>query len=244
VIRLHRAPLLAAEQNYLATQTARLEEKATAEHVVEAKRLWRQKSAIRFGVIRAGLESMCSGFARCMYCEDSRSTDIDHFEPKALVPLRTFDWVNYVAACSYCNSNEKRDAFPRDARGRPLLVDPTAEEPGDHLTYSPSTGIYEAREGSPKGEPTVRTFGLNRRSLPEARQDAWTLMECGIVMFAEAMDRGDVPRASRIRAAATRHPFAGVLRTLVAAAATPELGMPRDDCRDALARYPEVELWL
>lgn len=56
---------------------------------------------------------------RCMYCGDNQGTDVDHFEPLSLAPLRTFDWPNHLLACSLCNSHYKRHLFPCDEDGRP-----------------------------------------------------------------------------------------------------------------------------
>ncbi|MBW8876770.1 MAG: hypothetical protein JF614_17545 [Acidobacteria bacterium] len=106
---------------------------------------------------------MASGLERCMYCEDSEGTAIEHFWPKSVYPERAFDWLNYLIACSRCNSNFKRDQFPLDAAGAPLLVNPSEEEPLDHLSFSPSTGRFEPR--SPKGDPSIDVFGLNRTTL-------------------------------------------------------------------------------
>jgi hypothetical protein len=70
--------------------------------------------------VRSYLSRMAVGIQRCMYCGDSLGTDIDHFEPIVLRPSRAFDWLNHLLACSSCNSNYKRDKFPRAdlARGR------------------------------------------------------------------------------------------------------------------------------
>lgn len=46
------------------------------------------------------LRQMAPGLERCMYCGDNQGTDIDHFEPLARNPLRTFDWLNHLLACS------------------------------------------------------------------------------------------------------------------------------------------------
>ncbi|NOY25886.1 MAG: HNH endonuclease, partial [Oligoflexia bacterium] len=102
---------------------------------------------------------MASGRARCMYCEDSLGTDIDHFRPKADFPQRAFAWPNYLLACSHCNSNLKRNAFPIDGNGDPLLLDPSADNPAEHLLFSPSTGEFVSVGA--KGQESIRVFGLN-----------------------------------------------------------------------------------
>ena len=82
---------------------------------------WKSKPKGVFDEVRMALERMAHGRARCMYCEESLGTDIDHFWPKATYPARTFSWPNYLLACSHCNSNLKRNEFPLDGAGQPLL---------------------------------------------------------------------------------------------------------------------------
>lgn len=126
--------------------------------------------------IRQRLEVMALGVRRCMYCGDNLGTDIDHFDPIHRTPLRTFDWLNHLLACSFCNSNQKRDRYPCDNAGQCLLVDPTREDPSDHIRLVLSTGEY--RELSDKGSATIRTFGLNRADLIRGRLNAFYTRRC------------------------------------------------------------------
>lgn len=121
--------------------------------------------------VRALLEPMAHGVRRCMYCDDSLGTDIDHFEPIAHAPLRAFVWANHLLACSHCNSNEKREQYPLTADGTCLLIDPTAEDPADHLVLLLRSGVYDHR--TDKGEATIEVFGLNRPDLIVGRKDAF-----------------------------------------------------------------------
>ena len=96
-----------------------------------ARKLW-EKSGTRtrvHGPLKQILRHMALGLEQCMYCGTDFGTDIDHFDPKARNPLRTFDWLNHLLACSTCNGNQKRDRFPTDTAKHPLLIDPTAEAP-------------------------------------------------------------------------------------------------------------------
>ncbi|WP_327259265.1 HNH endonuclease [Streptomyces sp. NBC_01240] len=117
------------------------------------------------------LEQMAPGHERCMYCGDNQGTDIDHFEPLTLAPLRTFAWPNHLLACSLCNSHYKRHIFPRDEGGRPLLLDPTIEDPLERLHLILGVGRYEAL--SPQESAGNDVFGLNRGSLLKGRLDAY-----------------------------------------------------------------------
>ncbi|MEV0899678.1 hypothetical protein [Actinoplanes sp. NPDC049802] len=138
-----------------------------------ARQIWR-RSSTRDDVttpVRTVLASMAPGAERCMYCGDNQGTDIDHHEPLARNPLRTFDWLNHLLACSHCNSHHKRDRFPVDGEGRPLLIDPSAEDPFDHLLLSLSVGEY--RPLTEKGARSIEVFGLNRPILARGRRQAF-----------------------------------------------------------------------
>ena len=156
--------------------TGRIRTADPRQRVKTARDLWRSKST-RSNVaspIRTVLQEMAPGAERCMYCGDSFGTDIDHYEPLARTPLRTFDWLNHLLACAHCNSHHKRERFPVDENGQPLLIDPTAEDPFDHLVLSLSVGEYRAL--TDKGRQTIEACGLNRFPLARARQNVYRLV--------------------------------------------------------------------
>jgi hypothetical protein len=160
----------------MVTLTDQIRATDTDTRAATARDLWRQRST-RSTVaepLRKVLQRMAPGAERCMYCGDSFGTDIDHHEPLARNPLRTFDWLNHLLACSHCNSHHKRELFPVDAQGNPLLIDPTAEDPFDHLALAPSVGEYAAL--TEKGRRTIEVCGLNRFSLSRARQQAYRVV--------------------------------------------------------------------
>lgn len=114
---------------------------------------------------------------RCMFCGDSRGTDVDHFWPKARFRQRVFRWNNLLWVCSGCN-RQKGDQFPLDKNGRPLLIDPTAEDPWNFLYFDAGTGNITAKydtstgEPNPKGVQTVdpAILPLNIEAVTEGRQ--------------------------------------------------------------------------
>lgn len=238
--RLQRLPLSPTTQAFLGKRTSAVAR--AADPRAEASRLWDLQQNRAFQEIRATLRQMASGIERCMYCEDGAGTAIEHFWPKASYPDRAFAWANYLLACSLCNSNFKRDQFPCDASGRPLLIDPTEEEPLDHLTLSPSTGSFLAR--SPKGEWSIRVFGLGRDALEKGRRAAWTALEILLIGYAQAHRNGDGERSARIEFTVRHHPFAGVLAALLRMARGPDAALlVAADCLAALRRHPEIHSW-
>lgn len=113
-----------------------------------------------------------------MYCLDSHGSDIEHFWPKAVYPERMFVWPNLLLCCTSCG-NHKGDQFPKNA-GRPLLIDPTVDDPWDSLDFDPVTGIVTARfdrqrnDYVAKGVETVRLLKFDKREgLSEGCRRSW-----------------------------------------------------------------------
>jgi uncharacterized protein (TIGR02646 family) len=114
---------------------------------------------------------------RCMFCGDSRGTDIEHFWPKIRYRERVFRWDNLLWICAGCNRQEGHQ-FPLDRQRRPLLIDPTVEDPWDFLYFDGHTGNvtakYEPSTGRPytKGVRTVdpTILPLNLEAVTEGRQ--------------------------------------------------------------------------
>ncbi|MBX3223361.1 MAG: hypothetical protein KF795_22805 [Labilithrix sp.] len=188
----------------------------------EANTIWRNKTSgnkrkTAFKEVQLKLRRMAAGRARCMYCEDSLGTDIDHFRPKAAHASFAFSWTNYLLACSHCNSNEKRDEFPVATNGEPLLLDPTRDEPLQHFVLVPETGWLEPM--TPQGEETERVFGLNRRDdLTQGRADVWTTMTALVRDFGAAQARKDDAAMTRIVGTARRLSFQAAVQYFVAEA--------------------------
>lgn len=185
----------------------------------EVARLWELKNNKAFRDVRKVLRTMASGLERCMYCEDSQGTDIEHFWPKTPYPERAFDWHNYLLACSKCNSNEKRDQFPLDQTGKPLLIDPTstdkADDPYEHLQLSPRTGEFNKK--TPRGETNIEVFGLNRsKSMREGRRNAWVALKKLIVVYATEVREDKREDAEQTLKVIQEYPFSAVLYHLLA----------------------------
>jgi 5-methylcytosine-specific restriction endonuclease McrA len=65
---------------------------------------------------------------RCVYCESEGGSTIDHVEPKALHPTKTFEWKNMVWSCGPCNQGKLDNTA--------TIVNPTKVDPFDHLMLS------------------------------------------------------------------------------------------------------------
>ncbi|MFJ4961292.1 hypothetical protein EES43_09380 [Streptomyces sp. ADI96-02] len=216
MIRLRRASLPPDTSARLATYTEEIEQTAETDRKATAAALWAHTTVrrrVRDGLLST-LADMAPGHQRCMYCGDSQGTDIDHFEPKSLAPVRTFEWLNHLLACAYCNSNQKRNAFPRSEEdGGPLLLDPTLQEPLDHLRLILPVGTY--RGLTPQGDACIAVFGLNARGvLVDGRRTAYETAKESVELWRIATDRGRDDKAAKIVRVAWNRPLADVLAAM------------------------------
>jgi hypothetical protein len=186
------------------------------------------------------LRQMAPGREHCMYCGDSQGTSIDHYEPIARNPLRTFDWLNHLLACSVCNSHEKRDRFPLDLDGRPLLIDPTSEDPFEHLLLTLSLGIYYAT--SDKGQATIDICGLNRAILVRGRVQARRVVDICLAEWGKANNNGDGAAKDQAVLTVREQPFADVCQSMLRQSAAPGAEDIFADSPSVLAllRLPEL----
>jgi uncharacterized protein (TIGR02646 family) len=209
----------------------------------EARRLWEQEDTRAFAEIERTLQAMAPGHERCMYCESSEGSGIEHFWPRSTYPCLTYVWENHLWACSVCNSNHKRDAFPLDEQGAPLLINPTEEDPLAHLDLDPHTGKYVGK--TRKGEESIRVYGLGRGPLVKMRRQAWDSIQIHIVAYAQDHQQGQLERADRTREALCAYPHASVLLYLLVVVGSPAgRALVRSDCIAALEAHPEIRTWL
>jgi len=244
--RIVRRKLDPGTQWYLDDKSAEVMAAPRRERAARARALWKaaQKTAALKAVKRT-LRRMASGLGRCMYCEDSAGATIDHFRPLARYPHLAFRWKNHFHACSFCNSNQKRDQFPVDAARRPLLIKPTLEDPLVHLELEPDTGNFKERDGSPKGAATIRVFGLNARpDLPRGRKNALLVLQGLLRDYAQLRRDGSVGRATEYERVIRNFPFSSVLVHLMELASGPGAAVLEPDCITAIATHPEIRGWL
>lgn len=165
--RIQRVAIEKTAQTYLDQQQAKTNV-LLSHGKLNIEQKWKTaRQSKKMGKVLATLQSMMGERQRCMYCLDSHGCDIEHFRPKAQFPKRMFRWRNLLLCCTECG-RFKLDKFPMDGR-RPMLIDPTKEEPWDYLDFDPITGNITARfdlqanDFSPKGQRTVSILQLDRR---------------------------------------------------------------------------------
>jgi len=151
------------------------------------------------------LARMSGDRQRCMFCEDSRGTQVDHFWPMVPYKQRAFLWENLLWVCSGCNQ-AKGNRFDLDPDGKPLLIDPTAEDPWDYLFFEPGTGLITARfhadtgTSDPKGEHTAddAILPLNIEAVAEGRKRVSRSLHRAVQRFLTGLsERRDPPELQR-----------------------------------------------
>jgi uncharacterized protein (TIGR02646 family) len=149
--------------------------------------------------IKIDLFEMSSG--KCAYCETHLGSpdhfDIDNYRPKGGVTNSkggyqpdhyfwlAYDWTNLLPCCYSC-SRTKQSFFPLAegsqiaavgatgselAREKPMLLDPTVDEPSEHLRFDDDGSVVALTD---RGAMTVETLSLNRYDLQKARKNAAT----------------------------------------------------------------------
>ena len=199
--RIRRRDLPRRVDGYLRRKQAELDAAGNGSRV---ERLWRNARKTKaFRGLLGVLHHMARSRLRCMFCEDSRGTDIEHFWPKGRYPQRAFDWENLLLICSGCN-RAKGDRFPLDAGKEPLLIDPTAEDPWDHLFFDPVTGNLAPRYG-PDGIPrtkathTLDILPLCDEAITEGRRRSYRRLVGAVRAFLSQYSRGlDAAANSRL----------------------------------------------
>ena len=135
---------------------------------LNVERVWRTaRQAKPLRTALGVLQTMAGHQQRCMYCGDSHGTDMEHFWPKKQHPKRMFNWPNLLLCCTECG-RFKGEQFPLE-QGKPLLVDPTLDDPWQFLDFDPATGNIVSRfdpvanDWTIKGTQTVKVLHLDCR---------------------------------------------------------------------------------
>ena len=167
--RLKRLPLKVDVHDYLNQRQKQANVKLTGSSLDTSSEWKGARQTQAMAEVVATLKRMSGERERCMYCLDSHGSDIEHFRPKAVYPKRMFRWRNLLLCCTECG-RFKGNQFPLQGK-RPLLIDPSKEEPWHYLDFDPDTGNLIARFDlqqnafSPKGEKTVQILQLDRREV-------------------------------------------------------------------------------
>ena len=105
---------------------------------------------------------------KCMYCESKMEhvnyPHIEHIKPKKKFPELEFAWENLGFCCQRCNTNKGSKYDEALA-----FINPYDENPDEHIGF---LGFYIfPKNGSERGEYTIREIGLDRNDLNDRRKE-------------------------------------------------------------------------
>lgn len=105
-------------------------------------------------------------YEKCAYCESEVDSvawpHVEHIRPKSKFPNLVLAWENLTLACPRCNQNKGS----YDEVTQPLL-NPYEDEPDEHLQFL--AGFVRVRDGSTRGEVTIRVLKLHRGAIAARR---------------------------------------------------------------------------
>jgi hypothetical protein len=138
-------------------------------------------------------------YNKCCFCEnkdfdDIAHGDVEHYRPKAAYSKgdksktlerpgyywMAYEWENLFYCCQICNQSFKKNYFPLtdeakrakshkdklEAHQYTLLIDPAKENPEDHIGFRKEIPYHK----TPKGENSIKYFGIDREKLNEKRR--------------------------------------------------------------------------
>jgi hypothetical protein len=199
-----------------------------------------RRSNAALQAVEEALRAMASGLERCMYCEDGQGCDVEHRYPRVPYPEKAFAWLNLLWICAICN-RQKNSAFDE------AMLDPTSDDPFDHLVLSISTGRYTAREESSRGSATLRVLRrlASDQTLARGRHNALMKLRTFLREYDAHHAAGRVGQADEIRRFVVEEPFsaafAAVLRASTEPGANDVLG---EELVAVLSRHPGMRRWL
>ena len=111
---------------------------------------------------------------KCMYCESKIEhvsySHIEHIRPKKKFPELEFVWENLGFSCQVCNG-KKGDKYDEATP----FINPYDENPEDHIVFLGY--LSYPKQGSERGEYTIREIELNRADLVESRKNKFDGIE-------------------------------------------------------------------
>jgi uncharacterized protein (TIGR02646 family) len=109
-----------------------------------------------------------SASGKCMYCENkiehNSFAHVEHIKPKSKFPELEFVWENLGYCCQSCNTN-KGKKYDKETP----FIDPYNENPDDYLVFLGH--LVYSKQGSERGEYTIKEIDLNRPELVDRRKD-------------------------------------------------------------------------
>jgi len=203
----------------------RLAEARQQDPALTASRYWQRVRT----ELRADAAELAERFHhKCAFCEARmehvQNPHIEHYHPKGCAEFEVlmFDWRNWLLSCGRCNETKWKH-FP-DCGGKPCLLDPTVDEPGEHLLFH----RQEVEGLDDRGRETIRLLGLDRSPLSRERA-SWLVKVGALLLLASCAKEPRVQSEARrllIWCLQVEAPFCAMTRAFLADEA-PKLANPR-----------------
>lgn len=142
-----------------------------------------------------------SSNSKCAFCEckpaEGGNIEVEHFRPKSIYPLLTFEWTNFLPCCSKCNTTKSN----HDTATSPI-INPYDTDPELILYYEDIR--IKPRDENALAKNTIAVCGLNSVRLMRPRGDILSSLHD----FAEAIENAiedfnscttDLRRRNRLR---------------------------------------------
>jgi uncharacterized protein (TIGR02646 family) len=143
-----------------------------------------QKNRYNHRDIKDAVISETSG--KCAYCESKirhvDDGDIEHIDPKAPHPEKSFEWNNLTLACTICN--RLKDDYTVTAATPEALINPYIDHPNDHFLFHKE--ILTPVPESLRAHKTEEQIKLNRNALIEKRREQISEIHDYLTTYAQA----------------------------------------------------------
>lgn len=130
---------------------------------------------------------------KCCYCERVVTRDyhdVEHYRPFTRYWWLAWTWENLLFACAPCNRSGKRAEFPLEAGStalvfdqqppgdeRPLLIDPGAEDPRQHIGFECANDKWFPIGRTERGRKTLEILALDDDYRDDIRRHVESVME-------------------------------------------------------------------
>jgi hypothetical protein len=118
------------------------------------------------------------------------------------------------------------------------LIDPTVDNPFEHLRLLPSVPNYHGLTA--KGMKTIEVCGLNRDRLVRGRAAAYTQFRINMHAWVEAWKHGNTVKMADIEHCVREHPFADICESMLSHAQNDHAEFVFDSATLDLLRLPEL----
>jgi uncharacterized protein (TIGR02646 family) len=241
MIRVRRPPvahlLTPAQQGQLAHKQAVANEYAPRD--ARIKPAWESFRRSKAG--RAIYEALKTIFRyKCAFCERVNVKTADHFYPKERYPRRLFRWTNFLLCCAECNS-AKGEYFPF-ANRRPVLIDPTRDEPADYFSWDFTTGAIVTSVDPVRRLRAVTTCHRLKLDDGPLRDERRIQLNRVLYLLVKVSEEHPAIRAdTRARLAEELHPdrpYQAIIHSLFRQPNAYQLLVD-----DARAKLPDIDIW-